>query len=184
MKHIFYIMALVCMFLASGCASNKDQTNEPLTPIPQTNIVKDPNNEQFMQAIAEYIKAKSAPGNSRYEFTRIDLNNDGRREGIVLMKAPHSYWCGFNGCSMAIFKASNDYFELLSEVTPVRGPLTVSAKSTNGWHDIVVRVSGRMNTATRDVALQYDGRGYPAQPDFEPRVRYAYNDFGGVRIFP
>jgi len=184
MRNIFYVMALLCMFLASGCASNKEPVKEPLTPMPETVGIKDPGNEQFMTAVAEYVRSKGGPENTRYEFTRIDLNKDGRREGIVLMKTPHSYWCGFDGCSMAIFKASNDYFSLLSEVSPVRGPLTVSPKSTNGWNDIVVRVSGRMNASTKDVALKFDGKSYPPQPAFEPRVRYAYNDFGGVRIFP
>ena len=184
MKTMVYVMALFCMFLSSGCASTKEPPRDALTPLPEDLGVRDPDNELFMRAVAEYIKAKDAPGSTQYEFTRIDLNNDGRREGIVLMKGPHSYWCGFNGCSMVIFKAQNTHFELLSEVAPVRGPLTVSAKSTNGWSDIVVRVSGRMNSSTRDVALQYDGNGYPSHPDYEPQARYAYNDFGGVRIFP
>lgn len=185
MHNLFYILALLCMILASGCASHKEAPEpDPLTPMPETRLIKDPGNEVFMQAVAEYIRARGAPGNTRYEFTRLDLNGDGRREGIVLMKAPHQYWCGLYGCSMAIFEAHNDFFKLKSEVAPVRGPLTVSDKRTNGWNDILVRVSGREHSETKDVALQYDGRAYPPQPAFQPPIRYAYNSYGGVRIFP
>ncbi len=152
--------------------------------MPEISAFKDPDNQQFMRAVTEYIQAKEAPGNTHYEFTRLDLNNDGRREGIVLMKTPHQYWCGFNGCSMVIFEAHDSHFELKSEVAPVRGPLMVSDKRTGGWSDIVVRVSGRMNADTKDVALRFDGDSYPPQPAFQPALQYAYNTVGGVRIFP
>lgn len=184
MNNLFYILALLCMFLVSGCASNTEPADEPLTPMPETQLYKDPGNDVFMRAIAEYIKAKDGPGNTRYEFTRLDLNGDGRREGIVLMKFPHQYWCGFNGCSMVIFEAHNDYFKLKSEVAPVRGPLMVSDKKTNGWNDILIRVSGRMHSETKDVALQYNGTTYPPQPAFQPPAQYTYAGFSGVRIFP
>ena len=177
-------MALFCMALASGCSSDHNISQEPLTPMPMAKPFKDPDNTQFMPAVAEYIEAKDAPGNTRYEFTRIDLNNDGRREGIVLMKTPHQYWCNINGCNMIIFEAHNDHFSLRSEISPVRGPLVISNKKTNGWNDIIVSVSGRMNATTKEVALQYDGKTYPPQPAFQPAVRYAYNNVGGVRIFP
>ncbi|MCB9991134.1 MAG: hypothetical protein H6867_07110 [Rhodospirillales bacterium] len=184
MKNVFYILALLCMILVSGCASTQDNTDDPLTPMPVTQTFNDPDNARFMNAVAEYIHAHGAPGNTQYEFTRIDLNGDGRREGIVLMKSPHQYWCGFNGCSMVVFQAHNDHFELKSEIAPVRGPLMVSDKKTNGWNDIVVRVSGRMNLDTKDVALQFNGNTYPTQPAHQPSIQYAYNNYGGVKIFP
>ena len=152
--------------------------------MPKAAAFNDPDNEQFMHAVSEYIKAKQAPENTRYEFTRIDLDNDGRREGIIMMKTPHQYWCNFNGCNMIVFKAHNDQFELVSEISPVRGPLVVSNNKTNGWNDLIVSVSGRMNARTKEVALRYDGNAYPPQPAFQPAVKYAYNNTGGVRIFP
>ena len=108
----------------SACAGSKNkeiQQDTRLTPIPATKAVNDPSNSIFMNAIANYVAAKKAPNNSRYEFTRIDLNGDGRREGIVLMKSPHKYWCEEYGCYMAVFEAHNSGFTLLSEITPVPG---------------------------------------------------------------
>ncbi len=184
MKIIFYAIALLCMTLASGCASNEKPVQEPLTPMPEVSSFNDPDNAQFMRAVVEYIDSKNGPGNTQYEFTRLDLNGDGRREGLVLLKTPHQYWCGFNGCPMVIFEAHNNHFSLKSEISPVRGPLMVSDKKTNGWNDIVVRVSGRAHADTKDVALQYDGTNYPPQPAFQPPLRFAYNSVAGVRIFP
>jgi hypothetical protein len=172
------------MFFVAGCTSADYASEEPLTPLPQLSYFNDPDNEQFMDAVNEYIKAEKAPENTRYEFTRIDLDNDGRREGIVMMKTPHQYWCNFDGCKMVVFKAHNDQFELISEISPVRGPLVVSNHKTNGWNDLIVSVSGRMNASIKEVALKYDGSSYPLQPAFQPAVKYAYNSSGGVRIFP
>lgn len=184
MKRATFLMAAACMALLTGCATPEPPPPPPVMQAMDDSVVRDPDNAQFMRAITEYVRAESAPENSRYEFTRVDLNGDGRREGIVMMKAPHQYWCGVNGCSMAIFKAENDGFELLSEVAPVRGPLLVSDSTTGGWKDIIVRVSGRMDARSKNVALQFDGSGYPSQPAFQPQLRYAWNDFAGIRIFP
>lgn len=184
MKNFFYLLGLICMLLVAGCASAPEQTPDPLTPMPEVQLKKDPGNEIFMQAVAAYIRERGGPGNTRYEFTRLDLNGDGRREGIILMKSPHQYWCGFNGCYMVIFEAHNESFTMKSEVAPVRGPLMISDKTTNGWNDIIVGVSGRMDAERKHVALQFDGKSYPPQPAFVPPVNYAYNSYGGVRIFP
>ena len=185
MRFLFYAMAVICMALVSGCASQKKiADDEPLTPMITLPAFHDPDNGQFMDAVAAYIHGKDAPDNTRFEFTRLDLDNDGRREGIVLLKSPHQYWCDLNGCSMVVFKAGDNGFTPMSTVFPVRGPLTVSSHTTNGWKDIIVRVSGRMYADTKDVALQFNGKSYPPQPAFQPPVRYAYNDIGGVRIFP
>lgn len=186
MRTILFGTALLCMFLVSGCASHHKQMaqQQPLTPMPEVKPLSDPSNQVFMQAINDYIIAKKAPRNTHFEFTRLDLNGDGRREGIVLLTSPHQYWCDMNGCSMAIFQARNDSFKLLSEVAPVRGPINVSNKTTNGWNDIVVTVSGRMDAEKKEVALKFEGNSYPSQPAFLPEARFAYNTVGGVRIFP
>ncbi len=183
MKHYFHIGVLAALVFLGACAGREPPPQEVLTPIPAATF-NDPDNDIFMRAVAEYIQAKDGPGNTRYEFTRLDLNHDGRREGIVLMKGPHQYWCGFNGCHMAIFKAHNENFELLSEVAPVRGPLTVSDRLTNGWRDIVVRVSGRSHAQTKDVALRFNGRAYPPQPAYQPPLHVASRPNSGVEIFP
>ena len=68
---------------------------------------------------------------------------------------------------MLVLKADDESFSLASTVQDVREPIFISDDQTNGWNNIVVRVSGRW-TETKDVALQYDGASYPLNPSELP----------------
>jgi hypothetical protein len=185
MKNIFRLgLILTCIFSLSACSSSENHAFNPLTPMPgEFSEVIDPNDSALMTSIQSYISFKKGPAYSRYEFTRIDLDEDGRREGLVMMNSPYQFWCGRDGCTVIVFKAINGGFSPITEITPIRGPLVVSELKTNGWKDIIVRVSGREHTKPRDVALKYDGRSYPTQPGFQ-KALYASNQIDGVRIFP
>ncbi len=173
-------------FALSACAGPQKQAavTNPLLPLPEELTVIDPGNDLFMVSLENYVRQKNAPANTQYEFTRLDLDGDGRREGIAIMKTPHSYWCNNNGCAMAVFRAANEGFSLSSEVSSVRGPIIVSEARSNGWRDLVVRVSGRTGWNAKDVALRFDGQHYPPQPAFQPQLEIASAVISGVRIFP
>lgn len=179
-----FFLVFLCLSMGACSAKREAATDGPLLPMPAASAIRDPGNGEFMTAIESYVRSKSGPAQTRYEFTRIDLNGDGRREGIVMLKAPHQYWCGFNGCPMAVFSAGNDGFRLISEISPVRGPLIVSEAKSRGWRDIIVRVSGRTAWETKDVALRFDGHSYPPAPAMQPPIRIAGNAIQGTRIFP
>lgn len=187
MKFSYIVFLLIfASFTLAACAGNPEKVAvaEPAAPAGPPPVI-DPSNGLFMGAIEDYLAATGAPANSQYEFTRIDLDKDDRRDGIVIMKSPHRYWCNMEGCKMVVFKAANDSFGLVSEIAPVRGPLVVSASETNGWRDLLLRISGRSYEPTRNVILRYDGKSYPAVPDYGPSVRIAsINDVAGTRIFP
>lgn len=181
------LWAIMLVFIVSACGSNNKQMDaeKRLTPLPShKQIVKDPPNTLFMDAIAAYVASQNGPTNTRYEFTRIDLNNDGRREGLVMMKTPHKFWCEDYGCRMAVFEAHNNGFRLTSEIQPVRGPLVVLDETDRGWKRIMARVSGRSGWEAKDVVLKFDGLRYPPQPAFQPPMQYSCNDEAGVKIFP
>ena len=185
MSRIFHSAFLALTLLLCACASNTTHTDDgPLTPLPgDLSHVLDPSDAVFASAVKEYLKSRGDPAFSRYEFSRIDLNHDGRREALVLMVSPHHYWCGMNGCKMMVFEAYNEGFSPVAEVAPVRGPLVVSNTETNGWKDLIVRVSGRLNLDAKDVALRYDGDTYPQKPALQPAL-YASYEPQGVKIFP
>src|SRR5690606_6090860 len=113
----------------------------------------------------------------------MDLNGDGLREGLVLFNLPHSYWCGWSGCTLAVFGAGDNNFVLVSETTRIRGPLMIAGTTTNGWDDIGVRLSGTDNP-DRDVLLRYDGAGYPDNPLNAEDAPFDLASLGGQRIFP
>lgn len=197
MKTIYVLFAgLIALATLSGCGSTPDQeatsqlskitpaAGGPLLPLPDEVPVHDPDDGAFMDAISVWMDKVDAPPNSHYEFTRIDLDNDGRRDGLVLMQSPHQKWCMEYGCTMYIFRAHDEGFSFLSEVSPVRGPLVVSYAQTNGWRDIMAYVSGRAGWEAKNVALQFDGQGYPQQPALQPAVAINLLESDGVKIFP
>lgn len=186
-KNLFPFLLLLLSFALAACGTPQyRQPADPLLPMPEGyyGVVEDPDERLLMAAVEDYLKHKGAPLFTRYEFSRIDLDNDTRRDAIVLMKTPNQYWCSFNGCRLAVFKAHNEGFELISEIEPVRGPLLVTEEETNGWRDIVVRISGRTHWEAKNVALKFDGRSYPAKPEFEPELMVACNEETSVKLFP
>ena len=183
----FYRFSIVCLcsalLLLGACASAPEQSayDGKLTPMPSE--PQDPEDHVLDAAIKEYLAATKGPLFTRYDFTRVDLDNDGRREGLVMMKGPHNYWCDANGCSLVVFKAADDYFTVASEIFPVRGPLYVGETKSEGWRDLIIRVSGQSYAKAKNVALQYDGRQYPRNPFFEPEMKISMAPTG-PRLFP
>ncbi len=165
----------------TSCGGNNagNDGSGPLLPIPGG--PQDLSNVFVKQAVDKFLQSTGAPVASSYEITRVDLNDDKRRDAVVLFKTPYGYWCGMHGCSMLIFKANDDKFTLLSSVQPVRDPIFVSRDKTNGWRDLVVRVSGRWSES-KDVALRFDGRTYPANPSsLPPYLRF--DPYSNTRLF-
>lgn len=189
MRHPAFSLLLLFLIglVLQGCAAPQKKTDiaeAPLTPMPAIKPVIDPDNGIFMTAIQDYLTEQNAPSYSRYEFSRVDLNKDGRREGLVLFNSPRSYWCNREGCSLVIFQAYNDGFRLHSEIAPVRGPVTVSATSRHeGWRDLIVRQSGLLGFRARNTQLRFDGQRYPRAPYNEPTFETPI-DKDDLQLFP
>ncbi len=126
----------------------------------------------------DYIHFRGGPRNSRYTTMFLDLDGDGRNDGIALMSTPYMSWCSDEGCHMVILHAEKDGFILAGDIAPVRGPLIVSENRTNGWRDIIMHVQGHMDADAQDIALRYDGKSYA------PLGSVSLADVRGVKIFP
>ncbi len=182
MRFRFSSLSLIALALLTACAS----TEEPVTasvPMFEDKVPVDPSDAKLHDAIQQFLVAQQGPKNSQYEYSRVDLNNDGLREGLVLFNLPHSYWCGWSGCSLAIFEAGDNHFTLLSQTSQVRGPIVVGETKTNGWDDIGIRLTGT-DSADRNVMLKYDGSAYPAEPVNAEPTNFDLASLGGTRLFP
>lgn len=155
------IFLLISLFFLCACGTPKKQCS---TLLPMPLAQNDPTNEQLITAMTEHIKTIGAPAATRYQIARIDLNHDGFREGIIFIDGPYGYWCGAHGCTMKIFHAHPGTFTYLNTIKPVRSPIYVSTLETNGWSNLIVRVSGRAQSA-KNVMLKYNGRNYPENPE-------------------
>jgi uncharacterized protein len=122
----------------------------------------------LQQAIASYIKQRGVTPDASHRFfaDTIDLNGDGVLDALVVFSS--SYWCGTGGCTMLVFKGKTDKtFQLVSESSLVRPPVTVSETKTKGWRDLIIQVSGG-GAPAKTVALKFDGKKYPLNPSDQP----------------
>jgi hypothetical protein len=179
-KKPFWVLA--ALGALASCAAAPPPDSAP--PALQQAALIDPDDQLLVRDLDSYITASNGPANTRYEFSRIDLDHDGRRDGLALLVSPYYKWCNDNGCQMVLMKARNDGFDPVSVVSPVRGPITVAENTTNGWRDLIVRVSGRSNVGTKNAALRYNGETYPLSPVLAPNVANTPETQTGIQIFP
>ncbi len=158
------IASIAFMLLLTGllaaCGSNREACFNPLLTAPS---VAEADDAALARAVQDFLVQTGAPVSSQYSFRRYDLNNDRRRDALVIFTNPYGYWCGLYGCTMLVMKAGDEAFTLVSAVQTVREPIFISDLETNGWKNIVVHVSGRW-AETKDVALLFDGEKYPSDP--------------------
>lgn len=177
MRHIL-LFTLVSLCL-SACGGSTPSHQSGMTPMPKD---QSPSDEVLFESAAKYIASKGAPPNSVYDHIRVDLNNDGLSDGIILFKLPHTYWCGWDGCGMVIFKAGKKTFTPMTAMSGVRGPIYISKVVNKGWRDIIIRTSGT-NMRDKNVMMRFDGRNYPQSPMLAPTLRAKISDLPTDRYF-
>ena len=138
-----------------GCGAHDPGTS--LTPMPSFD---EPDDTAVHDAMLRYIKQENAPLNSLYDIARVDLDRDGKRDALVLMKTPHTYWCDWGGCPMLTFHARGSKIKFISRTENVRGPVFVSQDKSSKWRKIIMRTSGT-NISDRNVVLTFNGVAYP-----------------------
>jgi len=69
--------------------------------------------------------------------------------------------CGTGGCDTFVFVQEESGLRLVSRTSVTRPPIVVASTTTQGWRDVVVRVSGGGIIPGYDALLRFDGRTYP-----------------------
>lgn len=159
------LLAFTLPLITNCTGSAKDIA--PLTPVPRDAI--DPSDGMVKPAVDAFLKSARGPAVSSYDFRRVDLNGDRRRDALVLFKSPYGHWCETHGCTLLILKANDYGFETQSFTSPVREPIYATNETSKGWNDLVVRVSGRTEKA-KHVALRFNGSNYPSNPEKLPMI--------------
>jgi hypothetical protein len=180
-KLLLAALAVLALPSLTACSSTGGEGLAGLTDMPAAPV--DPQDAMLHAAIQQYLGLAKGPKNSQYEYTRADLNGDGLREGLVMFNLPHSYWCGWSGCTLAVFEAGDNSFKIVSQTSRIRGPLVIGQSKTNGWEDIGVRLSGT-EMADRNVLLKFDGMAYPESATDQADLPFDLALLGGTRVFP
>lgn len=119
-----------------------------------------------IDTLGEAVRAALGGDWEAYFFSALaDLNGDGAREAIVYVAGPMV--CGTGGCTVLIFAAGPDGYQLVSRLSVVQPPVRLAPRSTNGWRDLVVGIGGG-GLAAGNVELKFDGTSYPTNPTLPP----------------
>lgn len=114
---------------------------------------------------------------AHYFDAAVDLDGDGRREAVVMVAGPMV--CGTGGCPVYVFKESADGYGLVARISVSQPPVRVSARSSNGWRDLVVGVGGG-GIRAGNAELRFDGKTYASNPTVPPAVPVA--DLSGTEV--
>jgi hypothetical protein len=89
----------------------------------------------------------------KFQFYKIDLNNDGKEEYFIRFMS--SYFCGTGGCTFLLL---DRYSELITKFTVMDTPIYVSKDVVNSWSKLIVQSGGKFKE------LVFDGKSYPSNP--------------------
>jgi hypothetical protein len=145
---------------------------------------------QLKFAMADWLRTEQSSSDETLAFyALIDLNNDGLKDGLVLLGGPS--WSGSGGGTLLVFEAEQKRqggfelytpFEFVSRTTLINPPIVVGEITCNGWKEIYVCVSGG-GAQSGWVALRFDGSEYPLNPSIQERLSTG-RQLEGVRVFP
>jgi uncharacterized protein len=100
-----------------------------------------------------------------YRGAAADLNRDGRNEWIVYVEGRYS--CGSGGCPAMVFTPAASGYRIVTRTTVTQLPIRVSPRSSHGWRNLIVAISGG-GVQAGNVELEFDGQTYPTNPTVPP----------------
>ena len=131
----------------------------------QTVVPAQPGNALPPSVLSALRKEFGSLGEVRYFDATYDLNSDGKPEIIVHVAGPMV--CGSGGCNTLVFTPQGPDYRLLAEVSVNRPPIRVSPRSSHGWRDLIVSISGG-GIPGGNAELPFDGKTYASNPTVPP----------------
>lgn len=143
---------------ASPAATSADAT--PAAPTPDA-PASDAHAQPPLPAAALAVLRKEVgadAGELRYFGRGIDLDGDGRDELVVHLNG--LFVCGSGGCNTYILQAdANSQWRIVTSLPTTRAPIVAAASRSNGWRDLIIRVSGGGGDAG-EARVKFDGKRY------------------------
>lgn len=144
--------------------STKESVKTDVEPFaPQSTDEQTANNlknyliNEFLKDDISFLK----PDERKFQFYKIDLNDDGKEE--IFVRLMSSYFCGSGGCTFLLL---DKYGELITKFTVTRAPIFVEPTKANGWSLLLVKDAGVFKE------LQFDEGTYPSNPSLLSKAPY------------
>jgi len=161
MHHLLRCLAYTTLLALAACGGGKP------APAPETPAAPAAPPASLTEAdVAAAVRAAlQGDFEASYFDAAVDLDDDGQQEVVAYAAGPMV--CGTGGCPLFVFKAGEQGYRLVTQVSVVQVPVRVSSQVTNGWRDLVVAVAGGGMPAGNAV-LKFDGTTYPSNPTVSP----------------
>ena len=101
------------------------------------------------------------PKDRKFQFYKIDLNDDGNEE--IFVRFVGSYFCGSGGCTFLLL---DKYGEVITKFTVTRAPIFVESTKVNGWSVLLVKDAGVFKELT------FENGSYPSNSSVLPKAPY------------
>lgn len=98
---------------------------------------------------------------TNYFYNYVDLNDDGTKEIFVMVTG--MYTSGSGGSSALLLSENGGELHVMQDFTLVNGPVVISDKVENGYHDIIVPYY--INNESNYSVLSYKDGAYPNIPN-------------------
>lgn len=168
MKRLFTLGLI--LFCLVGHALAEDETLKPTAGV-EIGKVKyyqgaTQHNKDLDRALVDLLDIPSGT-ETRYIYNHVSL--DGENEQVLVMLWG-SYFSGSGGSTGVLLeKTGASSYRIVNKFSLFRNPVLVTSSLTNGWHDLVLPVSGGGMPAQYS-RLKYGAGGYPKNPSVAPAV--------------
>lgn len=140
----------------SNSASNVSATTEEIKGLTESSL-------------GEYLKTKNLKlEDTPHKIQYLDLNGDNIKDAVTVFTGSKS--CTDSGCNMLVHQGlGENKFKLVSDISPVKSPITFSETTTGGWKDVIANVGSKGEP--KNVTLKFDGKGYPENASTQPEIK-------------
>ena len=136
---------------------DKQESYVPQSTDPQTAA----NLKNFLKNYAGDDYEILTDNDKRFQFYKVDLDDDGNEEIFVRFMGP--FYCGSGGCTFLLL---DKFGEIITRFTVTRAPFFIEPTKVNGWSLLLVKDSGVFKE------LIFENGSYPGNPSVLPKAPY------------
>ena len=174
MKKNIFLLGLLASISLFGCGqkddfTSSDSTSEDSNSATNVSVTTEETKGLMESSLGEYLKTKNLKvEDTPHKVEYLDLNGDNIKDAVTVFTGSKS--CTDSGCNMLVHQGLGDNkFKLVSDISPVKSPITFSETTTGGWKDVIANVGSKGEP--KNVMLKFDGKGYPENAATQPEIK-------------
>ena len=174
MKKNVLLLGLLASISLFGCVqkddlASSDSISEDSNSASNVSATKEETKGLMESSLGEYLKTKDLKlEDTPHKVEYLDLNGDNIKDAVTVFTGSKS--CTDSGCNMLVHQGlGENKFKLISDISPVKSPITFSETTTGGWKDVIANVGSKEKP--KNVALKFDGKGYPENASTQPEIK-------------